>query len=481
VKKKKNSIVKNIIHLFYSTILSNVLNASTLILLANYFNSKNYGIFSVALALTMIMYFFTDLGVSNTFLREGSKKKNLNSKLSSYIRIRCVFLFSVFIVFSVVIHMIYQDQQILYMIYSLILPMVIGLMLQSIGIIYFQLTEMMQYIAFIKIFSAIVLIVSTILSIVLKLDTHLVAFLYGFSYLVGGFYSLYLLLKNAEVQWKVPFRRQLLTNLSPFLISGLFIMLTPQLGPLVLEKTLPLALVGLFAVAYRIPSALYQIPGVIAGAFFPLLFKHYNQGELDEHTRLNILQMKTMSFIGMCMTVSLFYLAVPIVTILFGNEWGSAVQPLKVLSFIIVLQGFNIAIADGLTTKGLQNRRTFVQFITIAIGVMSFYYLSITHAVVGAAFAVLTMEIVSFIGYFLANSIRRTVLTKVIIPYGSYFSISFILLYYLLSKYPFIAMLSTILLVSTMVLLFDETIKSLLVDFKKKQSPQDNNGLTDGR
>jgi len=112
---------------------------------------------------------------------------------------------------------------------------------------------------------------------------------------------------------------------------------------------------------------------------------------------------------------------------------------------------------------------------------MSFYYLSITHAVVGAAFAVLTMEIVSFIGYFLANSIRRTVLTKVIIPYGSYFSISFILLYYLLSKYPFIAMLSTILLVSTMVLLFDETIKSLLVDFKKKQSPQDNNGLTDGR
>ena len=107
----------------------------------------------------------------------------------------------------------------------------------------------------------------------LKVDVRLTAFLYGFSYFIAGLYSLYLLHKNVKVKWKSPFQNQLVANLSPFLISGLFIMLTPQLGPLVLEKTLPLTLVGLFAVAYRIPSALYQVPGVIAGAFLPLLFK----------------------------------------------------------------------------------------------------------------------------------------------------------------------------------------------------------------
>ena len=478
---KKNSIIRNIIHLFYSTILANILNATTLILLANFFNSKNYGIFSVALALAMIMNFFTDLGVSNTFLREGSKKESLSNTFSSYIKIRVVCLLLAIIVFSVGIHTFYQELQILYMMYSLLIPMVIGLMMQGIGITYFQLTERMQFIASIKIFSAIVLIVSITLCMALKVDVRLTAFLYGFSYFIAGLYSLYLLQKNVKVKWKSPFQNQLVANLSPFLISGLFIMLTPQLGPLVLEKTLPLTLVGLFAVAYRIPSALYQVPGVIAGAFFPLLFKTFNQGKLEEHTRLTILQMKIMSYIGVCMTISLFYLAGFLVTILFGDEWASAVQPLKILSFIIVLQGFNIAIADGLTTRGLQNRRTIVQFITITIGVMSLYYLSVSYAVVGAAFAVLAMEIVSFVGYILTHPTRNLILTKVILPYGSYFSISFILLHYLLSKYPFMAILTTFISVSAMIYLFDKSTRALIKGFIKKKKQQEISHVTNGR
>lgn len=476
---KKNSIFKNIIHLFYSTILSNVLNAATLILLANYLNSKNYGIFSVALAIAMVMNFFTDLGVSNTFLREGTKKEHLGRTFSSYIKIRIACSLLTFIVFFAGVRVLYQEHQTLHMIYSLIIPMVIGLAMQSIGITYFQLTERMQYIASIKIFSSFALILSATVSMGLKVDVHLAAFLYGFSYLAGGFYSLYLLLKKAEIQWKSPFEKQLLTNLSPFLISGLFIMLTPQLGPLVLEKTLPLALVGLFAVAYRIPSALYQIPGVIAGAFFPLLFKRYNQGKLAEHTRLNILQMKIMSYIGMCMTITLFYLATYLVTVLFGPEWESAVMPLKILAFIIVLQGFNIAIADGLTTRGLQNRRTFVQFITITVGLVSFYFMSVNYAVAGSAFAVLTMEIVSFIGYVAANPEKRAVLFKVIMPYGTFFCISFILMQNLLSKYPFMAMISTIIFVTALILLLDKSIKQLMLGFIKKKHATEH--LQDGR
>lgn len=476
---KKNSIFKNIIHLFYSTILSNVLNAATLILLANYLNSKNYGIFSVALAIAMVMNFFTDLGVSNTFLREGTKKEHLGRTFSSYIKIRIACSLLTFIVFFAGVRVLYQEHQTLHMIYSLIIPMVIGLAMQSIGITYFQLTERMQYIASIKIFSSFALILSATVSMGLKVDVHLAAFLYGFSYLAGGFYSLYLLAKKAEIKWESPFEKQLLTNLSPFLISGLFIMLTPQLGPLVLEKTLPLALVGLFAVAYRIPSALYQIPGVIAGAFFPLLFKRYNQRELAEHTRLNILQMKIMSYIGMCMTITLFYLATYLVTVLFGPEWESAVQPLKILAFIIVLQGFNIAIADGLTTRGLQNRRTFVQFITITVGLVSFYFMSVNYAVAGSAFAVLTMEIVSFIGYVAANPEKRAVLFKVIMPYGTFFCISFILMQNLLSKYPFMAMISTIIFVTALILLLDKSIKQLMLGFIKKKHATEH--LQDGR
>lgn len=51
------SILNNIVHLFYSTILANLLQAISLIALANFFNAQNYGMFSVAIAFTFVMLF----------------------------------------------------------------------------------------------------------------------------------------------------------------------------------------------------------------------------------------------------------------------------------------------------------------------------------------------------------------------------------------------------------------------------------------
>ena len=120
------------------------------------------------------------------------------------------------------------------------------------------------------------------------------------------------------------------------------------------------------------PAALYQVPGVIAGAFFPVLFKHYNQNNLEEHTKLNLLQMKSMAIVGICMTIGLYYLAPYFISIFFHEEWSNAVEPLQILSFLIVLQSLNIAIADGLTTSGRQNKRTVVQCIALVIGGLCF-------------------------------------------------------------------------------------------------------------
>jgi len=479
--KGGNSLLKNILYLFSSTITANVLNATTLILLANFFNTINYGIFSVVLAYSMVMNFFTDLGVSNTFLREGSKKESLNSNFITYVKIRIAFLFIATIIFSFGIHILYREKEMLYMMYSLMIPIVIGFMLQSIGISYFQITEKMQYIASIKVFSSITLIITTILSISLKLDVHIAVFLFGFSYLLGGIYSLFELRRNATIIWCLPFQKQLFFKLSPFLLSGLFIMLIPQLGPLILEETLTLSLVGLFAVAYRIPLALYQIPGVIAGAFFPLLFKQYNQGSLNEHTRLNILQTKIMLFIGMCMTVSLFYLSGFLITVLLGDDWAAAKKPLKILSFIIVLQGFNTAIADGLTTRELQNRRTNIQFITIIIGAALLYFLSLSNGVIGAAYAVVIMEVVTSFLFILFNPIRKKIVTQVFIPYGACFSISFVILHNMLNNHPFIALILTLNLITIITLIVDQEIKKYLIKFIRTNILKNNNLLTDRR
>lgn len=99
-------------------------------------------------------------------------------------------------------------------------------------------------------------------------------------------------------------------------------MSTPQLAPILLNYTLPLSMVGVFAVAYRMPAALYQVPGVIAGAFFPVLFKHYNQNNIEEHTKLNLLQIKSMAIVGICMTIGLYHLAPYFISIFFMKNGG---------------------------------------------------------------------------------------------------------------------------------------------------------------
>ncbi|MGG3449609.1 oligosaccharide flippase family protein [Domibacillus aminovorans] len=435
---RKNSIGKNVFHLFYSTAFSSGLNAFTLVVLANYLESSSYGMFSIALAFSLIMGYFTDVGMSVTMLREGSKKGiSLSTVISSYIKIRLVLLGVTFVGGFFFIQLLYQDQpELMQTMYYLIFPMVIGLTMQSISVTYFQLVEEMQYSGLIRMCSAVFLVISISLGMFFSLKPTIIALLYGCSYLFAGMGGMYLTSKRVEIRFKSAFHKDLLKNMLSFIISGLLIVILPQLGPLVLEKTLTLKQVGFFAVAYRIPSALYQIPGVLAGAFYPVLFKSYNSKGGSEHLQLNILQLKMMALTGMAMTVPLYYMPEIIIHSLFGEKWLFASSALQILSFMLVLQSINVALADGLTTKALQTRRTIVQAVAVAGGIGFYTFFSRQYGVEGAAFAGIAVEILSFAGFWLLNPKRGEIAKKVLLPYISTFIILLAVITHFLSAQP---------------------------------------------
>ena len=118
--------------------------------------------FSVAIAVTFVMLFFTDLGLTNTFLREGAKDGvDLGKILLSYIKIRMILLIFISIIGYIAIHYMYADRNVIYMMINVMFFMLIGLTFQNIGIAYFQLMERMKYIALIKVVSASVVIIIT--------------------------------------------------------------------------------------------------------------------------------------------------------------------------------------------------------------------------------------------------------------------------------------------------------------------------------
>jgi O-antigen/teichoic acid export membrane protein len=459
-KVKKNSIAKNIIHLFYSTALSSVLNAAALIVLAYYLQSYYYGMFSVVLAFAMIMGYFTDAGLSDIVLREGSKKEvNTSILISSYVKMRMGLLVVTFLCGFLIIHLSNAGQrEIIQTSYFLIIPMVTGIALQSIGTTYFQLIEKMQFYGLIRIISSVFLVVTLTIGMILHLNPLIICTLYGLSYFAAGIFGVYLVSKNINIRLKGPFHKGLLQNLGSFTLGGLIFVMLPQLGPLVLEKTITLKEVGLFAVAYRIPQALQQIPFIVAGAYYPVLFRSYNNNLLQDHLKYNIELIKIISLVGMAMTIPFYYMSESIIQLLFGEKWIQAAFPLKILSVMLILQAINIALADGLTSRALQSYRTGVQLIAVFFGVFLYMFFSKSYGVSGAAVAGVMIEVISLLGFWLCIPNRWIIAKRVIIPYLAIFIICLAFIDFFLDTLPLLAIVVNYILLAFVVFLDKENM-----------------------
>ncbi|TYS67172.1 oligosaccharide flippase family protein [Sutcliffiella horikoshii] len=466
---KGNSISTNIFHLLYSTALTSALNAGSLILLAYYLQSYSYGLFSVVLAFAMIMAYFTDAGLSDIVLREGSRKGvDIPSVISSYIKMRALLLLVTFIIGFLIIEILHSDNtELVRTAYFLVIPMVTGVAMQSIGITYFQLKEKMQYCGIIRITSSTCLVTSIMIGMLFSISPITVSFLYGCSYLTAGVIGISLLCKNMKIVWRGKFHKGLLHKLGSFTLGGLLFVLLPHLGPLVLERTLTLQEVGLFAVAYRIPQALQQIPFIVAGAYYPVLFRYFNHKQLKEHLALLITQTKIMALIGITMTIPFYYLSSSIISLLFGESWLEAAILLKVLSILLTLQAINISLADGLTTSSRQIFRTSVQLVAVIIGIFLYTINSNNYGLIGAAVAGLTIEVIALTGFWIFLSGKWLVAKSVLVPYLTVFVTTFILLEYFLQPYPILAMtmhLSSLLLF----ILFDRELKEKFLSLVKR-------------
>ncbi|MDO6657816.1 oligosaccharide flippase family protein [Anaerobacillus sp. 1_MG-2023] len=413
-----NSIAMNILHLLYSTVLASVLNASALIILASYLKTSNYGMFSVALAFAMIMAYFTDSGLSQIVLREGSKENaNIPVVMSSYIKLRLFLLIATFLLGFIILNTLHSENAMLLKTsYYLIFPFVIGVSMQSIASTYFQLIEKMQFSGIIRMISSLLLVLSITLGMVFDWHPFIVYGAYGLSYVVAGLVGIILMLKFTSVPMRSNFHSGLFNQLLSFTITGLLFVILPQLGPILLERTVSLSEVGLFAVAYRIPQALQQLPFIVAGAYYPVLFRYFNQGSILDHQRLNMIEMKAMGLIGMAMTVPLYYFSEPIIALLFGEEWISSASLLKVISLVLFLQGINIALADGLTTRALQTQRMIVQSVVVVCAAALFWVLSQSIGLNGAAYACIMIEVFAFFGFWMIAP-NRIYIGKSILPF----------------------------------------------------------------
>ncbi|MFK4315766.1 O-antigen/teichoic acid export membrane protein [Bacillus sp. RC55] len=466
---KTNKILKNASYLFVGNITVRFVLAIATIFFARYVSPKDYGMFTTALAVSAVICYFTDAGLTHTFMREGTRSNaNISVLISSYLRIRLVLAIVISVLFAIFAQFFYPDAYLRAMVYWVVLPTMFGATLQGVGMAYFQVTERMQFTAIISVIQGVTAAAALLLGMSFKWSLMMVAAMYGISSLVTGLIAFIMVIRHTTVHkgWD----KGILDQLLIFTINGIIIMLLPQLGPIILEKVSTYEQVGFFGAASKIPAVLYQIPGVIAAAFYPKLFAFGNEKNIDEHRKLSQFELKLMSFLGM--GISIPFIADPsfwIVTLL-GEQYAPAGDALAILAFMVILQSINYPLADNLTTIGQQWKRATTMGIGLAVAIVSYIVLGSQFGMMGAAVAAIITEVTLLIGFTLFVRKGFTLLFKGIVFNTLAFIISYALYRtVLINLPPLVALTLTGILYGIIGLAIDPQIRGLILGFVNKK------------
>ena len=466
---KTNKILKNASYLFVGNITVRFVLAIATIFFARYVSPSDYGMFTTALAVSAVICYFTDAGLTHTFMREGTRSDaNISVLISSYLRIRLILAIVISVLFAIFAQFFYPDAYLRAMVYWVVLPTMFGATLQGVGMAYFQVTERMQFTAIISVLQGVTAAAALLLGMSFQWSLMMVAAMYGVSSLVTGVIAFIMTIRYTKVHkgWD----KGILDQLLIFTINGIIIMLLPQLGPIILEKVSTYKQVGFFGAASKIPAVLYQIPGVIAAAFYPRLFAFGNEKNIEEHRKLSSFELKLMSFLGM--GISIPFIADPsfwIVSLL-GEKYAPAGDALAILAFMVILQSINYPLADNLTTIGQQWKRATTMTIGLVVAIIGYIVLGSKYGMMGAAVAAILTEITLLIGFTLFIRKGMQLLVKGIIFNSLAFIISYgIYRIALINLPPLVALTLTGILYGIIGIVIDPQIRGFVLGFIKQK------------
>ena len=88
--------------------------------------------FTTALAVSAVICYFTDAGLTHTFMREGTRSDaNISVLISSYLRIRLILAIVISVLFAIFAQFFYPDAYLRAMVYWVVLPTMFGATLQG--------------------------------------------------------------------------------------------------------------------------------------------------------------------------------------------------------------------------------------------------------------------------------------------------------------------------------------------------------------
>jgi len=358
-----------------------------------------FGLLAMATAFSSYFMILSDYGFNVTATREISihreNSEKLNEIFSAVMMIKIVLMcigFAILLLSLWLFDSLANDA----LIYLLTFGMVMGEVLFPIW--FFQGIEKMRYIAVLNIGAKLFFLLAILLFVKVKEDAYLVPLFNSLGFIIVGVVSLFYMYRKFTIRfvWQ-PYRvlrRYFIMGWHIFL-SKLAVTLYSSSNIFILGLFTNHLLVGYYAVAYKVVSALVSLGDIVNQVIFPYLSKKWIEnreiyyGLFYRFLKGIVLGMFFFSFI-------LFFTAEEIVCLLAGKETVITVELLQIMSLFLVIAPLGGLYSQSFVTQGESVYVTKSTFWTLCVNMLLIGILIPLYGVYGLAIAEVLVKVFHF-------------------------------------------------------------------------------------
>jgi O-antigen/teichoic acid export membrane protein len=387
---KMHLVLKNAAALSIASVLAKTISAVVAIIVIRYLGREPFGEYSVALAFVASCIMFSDVGLSQLMVQDGSRDE----------RVLPVYLGNILVVKTVACLLIYGVMLLLMGAYSRnvqLMVMILGAgnalnALHATVYNYFQAKQQMYQAALYQFLTTFLIGVLTMVVVLIGGSVVMITWTHLVTYILLTL-LLYLALRR-DLRLSLDLRRipAMFRRGFPFGISYIFYNFYFQIA-LVIMPLLHVSneAVGTYSAPYRLVSILLFIPGILTSVLYPVL---YQLGVTSQEKHQETIEkiFKVLSAAGIPGSVLLFLLAQPLADWLFGGRYGSG-PILMIVCWIFALECLSYALGDVLTTTNRQWIRTWMQGIAAGCMIVLNLFLIPRYGIYGASWAMLGTEV----------------------------------------------------------------------------------------
>lgn len=358
-----------------------------------------FGLLAMATAFSSYFMILSDYGFNVTATREISIYRDNHEKLNEiFSAVMMIKIFLMFIGFSILLLSLWLFDSLANdaLIYLLTFGMVVGEVLFPIW--FFQGIEKMRYIAVLNIVAKLFFLLAILLFVKVKEDAYLVPLFNSLGFILVGVVSLFYIYKTFAIRfvWQAysVLRRYFIMGWHIFL-SKLAVTLYSSSNMFILGLFTNHLLVGYYAVAYKVVSALVSLGDIVNQVIFPYLSKKWMENR-ELYYELFYRFLKGIILTMFFFSFILFFTAEEIVSLLAGKETVVTVELLQIMSLFLIIAPLGGLYSQSFVTQGESVYVTKSTFWTLCVNMVLIGILIPLYGVYGLAIAEVLVKVFHF-------------------------------------------------------------------------------------